>query len=254
MTTPTYKRIAPEDVTGDWGDDSTGITGVTGRFMSDATELLNGKLKVGNNLQAELKTLTVTTPKTDFVAIPDSAKVNSWVDYSAAENLAWRKDATGTAWLRGLIKTGSNPVCNITTLPTAIWPQSTHRRATTCQGNAGGETPARFDVSTAGVLNLQFSSAAVSPFVFVIIDTSWPTADLTPYPFSCFPIQWKSSLKTVSQVEIYRIQDTTSGASVLSAPTSNPAWSFTAAGFIIISNITGLTLGHSYNIYLRALP
>lgn len=254
MTTPVYKRVTSDDVTGDWSIDAQLLTGPNGRATSDMAELLTGKAKIGANLQAEFKTLTISTPPSDWNVM---SLLNSFTSTTAVSNgfaaPRWRYSAAGIQLSGGFEKAAPPAVpLAIAALPAGlvdvnedsiVWLETS-----TPFGGAG-----LIRLDAAGSLTLRAAGGGGN-LVFCGLDNIIFAAPKTQTPaLSCFPVSWKTSLPggRPTQVEVMKAVDV---ATLVSVPTSNPAWSTDGNGNITIANIQGLALGRTYQITCRAMP
>lgn len=265
MSTPTYKRVSQQDVTGQWQEDSNLLTGVAGRFMSDTQETLAGGVQMGTNVTAEYKTIAVTTPASDWTTM---ALLNSFTSSVAVSNgfaaPRWRYSANGIQ-LSGAFEynagVGAPAVpSSIALLPTGlvdfnedsiVWVEGT-----VVAGVSVGSGLIRLDKngnlslrSTEGLSFLTLTFCALDNVCFAAPALALPQ---TMAPLSCFPITYMTGLPggQARQVELCHALD--SNFRTLSLP--QPAWHCDGKGNISIDNQPGLALGQMYQLTYRGMP
>jgi hypothetical protein len=206
---------------------------------------------LGQNIDGQLATISVQTPASDWIALTYTAP---WVDFNASNAAGYRVDATGTAWLRGLAKSGT-AFSQIGAVPATIAPAQTHRTIVTASRSATTFS-AQLDVGGAGgqagqVLLFQAGTAGAGTFDQAGLDCSWPTATGAPGVLSCFPnnVRLKDGKKpafVIAQARNQRTQQVD--------VTMSPAWTYLGQGatgnLLRIDNLPGLALATPYTISL----
>lgn len=197
---------------------------------------LSGGLTFGANMNAQVKTVTIHVPSTDWTTV--SSFSGSWV---VNATVMYRQEGMLTGRMVGNVKSGT---INTTafTLPAALFPPQTIFFAQGAGGAFG-----QMHITAAGAVVPD--TGATTAFE---ISCSWALA--TPsYPvLSCFPISVQTTISQPQGVFLWQLVDQTTSTAV-SAP-GGIHWKslgqVNGKPTIQILNLPGLILGHTYQATL----
>lgn len=210
-------------------------------FLRATASALNGGITLGQNAQAEIKTITITTPATSWV----NATLNSgWTNFPSNHTAAYRKDAAGVVWIKGLVTHSSTGPIFI--LPTGYVPAEDYVVATAIN-TAGTEGYGRMKVQgLASVVPGQVEIDNGTPSTWGGINISFPCADLSPGVLSCFPVNVSTK---VNQPQMVIASTLDAAVSPTVSAAGMVSFLRTSGGFQV-TNIPGLTPGKTYNVTL----
>jgi hypothetical protein len=199
---------------------------------------LTGGLTFGQNMNAEIKDVNVTTPASAWIAPTLNA---GWTNFgSNNEPAGYFLDSFGWVHIRGLVThAGAGTVF---TLPAAYWPEYQVNLATAVStGGTEGYGRLRVKHDTGDV-----DIASGSPSTWGSITCSYPSNGFTPGVLSCFPFSFTTKVVQPQGVFLLKVTDTSSSPATIAA--QGLTWTLTTDGKVQVTNLPGLLLGKTYSL------
>ncbi len=211
-------------------------------FLAQTQVVTTAGTSLGQNVDGQVVTLDVKTPASDWV--PVTSFSNSWVNFGGGfAPAAYRRDASGNVWVRGLIKSGTVATTAFT-LPVGYRPSADGNLI--FAGVDGAGTGIRLDVQTNGAVVPQGGNNT-----FWSVSCSFAEASNTPGVYTCFPVN--ARLKDGKKPQFILAKALNTKTNKVDA-CEFPAWTYLGQGqtgnLVRIDNVPGLALGASYSVAL----
>ena len=203
--------------------------------LSATKDALSGKITFAQNLNCEVKTISLTTPATDWITPTLNA---GWTLYAGGEPASYRKDSMGTVYVRGLVTSAAGGTAFV--LPAGYRPDSPASFASALS-IGGVESHGRLVVDNVG--NVAFP--AVAPTTFGSLRCAFTCAGAIPGVLSCFPFSATTTVKHPKGVVLIQTYNK-GGGNVPGSPGSMDV-TFVKGGFRV-NNIPGLLLASRYTL------
>ncbi len=247
---PSPTRLTREDLPGapEWVER---LLLAVNPFMEATADGLTNALTFGDNHAAQVTTIDVAGPSRTWTA---PTFLNSWVNFgSGYTEAAYSIDATGTVYIRGLVKSGTVPA-DVFVLPVGYRPATNIVLSCASGGNAFGTlrigasasaafTPGAVNAASAGtnaylsLENISFQAVGTCAAPVRPTGPGWPA-----------PI--KTTLPVVSWVQLVRCLDldATTNAITTTAAGAVPEWRMGGNGQVQILHVPGLSPGRRYRM------
>lgn len=205
---------------------------------------LQGKLSFTDNINAQVKEITVTVPPLQWTNV--STFVNGWNQYGNPNfgPAGYRIDAYGMVHLRGLIASGTVPAAAFI-LPSGYRPASPPYLLFTSQSSAG---MSRVDIGSSGHVIIQAGSNVWSSLDNIRF-LAQPPAPPLPWTGNDWPLTIKTSINGKPQgVLVLSAIDTTDQGNIM-VPGCSPDW-LPIGNDIKLRALHGLVPGRKYTVKL----
>jgi hypothetical protein len=219
-------------------------------FLRQVGSVTTQGTSLGQNVDGQLVSLQIQTPATDWIPL---APTGTWANFGAGNgpNLSYRKDAIGTVWVQGLLKTGPGAYpSTIATLPDGYRPAGFPARVVTMGQIPAGPTDGfgHLDVTTAGNIDLNYFTVA-GALTYLITNINFPSADLSPGILPCFPVNVR--LKDGKRPSFVVAQASAKAGELVSVLPSYTVLGTGSTGNLLrLDNLPGLALDTTYQVQL----